>query len=414
MAKPLEDLLVLDLTRFLSGPYCTLILGGLGAEVIKIEEPGIGDPTRDTYPFAGKAGVTIERSSDEDLSLGILHRARNKKSITLNLKSEKGKELFRELVRRADVLVENFAAGVMERLGLAYEVLREINPRMIYCSISGFGHTGPNRDFTAFDPVIQAMSGATAMTGFPEGPPVRPGIAAGDTTAPFHALVGILTALHWRERTGQGQAVDISMQDCLFFTLPDSVELYAAGDLPRRAGNTHLNPGGRRTAPFNLYRTRDGEFVICGSTEKQWNGVLQAIGREDLIGDPRYAQKSQRGTRADEVDLLIQGWAEQRSLQEALEVLREQRVPCGPVLGIDQLMGDPQIRAREMAVALEHPTLGQLDGLQGLGLPVKLSQTPGKFDRPAPLLGQHNQEVYRDLLGLSAEELERLKQEGVV
>lgn len=252
------------------------------------------------------------------------------------------------------------------------------------------------------------------MTGFPEGPPVRSGIAAGDTTAPLHAIIGILTALHWREKTGKGQAVDISMQDCLFFALPDSVELFAAGTVPRRAGNTHPNPGGRRTAPFNLYRTRDGELVICGSTERQWNGVLQAIGREDLIGDPRYAQRSQRGERADEVDALIQGWTGERTLEEALGKLRKHRVPCGPILGVDQLMEDPQIRAREMSVELEHPTLGRLDGLQGLGLPVKLSETPGRFDRPAPLLGQHNQEVYGSLLGRSSEEIERLKREGVI
>src|SRR5262245_65809813 len=235
VVKPLTGLVVLDLTRFLAGPYCTMLLGGLGAEVIKVEQPGSADVHRNRPPFGGPKGASLNRQTKDDISLTHLQRSRSKKSITLNLRRPEGKELFLQLCEKADVVVENFAAGTLERMGFTFPILQARNARLILCSISGFGQRGPRREWRAYDPIIQAASGITSMTGYPDRPPVRAGAAVSDTTTPLVAVIGILSALQLREKTGQGEWLDISMQDSSFFLLPEIIEFLNAGEEPQRS-----------------------------------------------------------------------------------------------------------------------------------------------------------------------------------
>ncbi|MEK7880066.1 MAG: CoA transferase, partial [candidate division NC10 bacterium] len=281
--KPLDDLVVLDLTRFLAGPYCTLLLSSLGAEVIKVEPPGTGDSYRDRPPFAGSRGASLERQAEDDIGMTMLHRARGKKSITLNLRDPEGIALFKRLSARADAVVENFAPGALERMGIGFPVLQSQNPGLILCSISGFGQQGPYRQWRAYDPIIQAMSGIASVTGYPDRPPVRCGAAVSDTTAPLFAVIGLLSALRLREKTGQGEWVDISMQDCSLFLLPELLEFLAGGVNPERMGNAHNG-----VVPFNTYTARDGYVALCVVTPREWEALLTALGREELARDPAF------------------------------------------------------------------------------------------------------------------------------
>ena len=287
--KPLEGLVVLDLTRFLAGPYCTLLLGGLGANVIKVEPPGRGEPHRQRPPFGGPKGASMTKQTEDDIGLFVLHRARNKKSITLNLRAPEGRDLFKQLVAKADVVVENFSPGTIGKMGLGFPILQACNPRIILCSISGFGQHGPRRDWRAYDPIIQAMSGINSVTGYPDRPPVRCGAAISDTTASLFGVIGILSAVQMREKTGKGEWVDISMQDGTFFLLPELVELMAAGIMPVRQGNSHSG-----TAPFSVYEAKDGYVSMCAVTAENWRSLLVALNREELANDPRFAHLTAR------------------------------------------------------------------------------------------------------------------------
>jgi crotonobetainyl-CoA:carnitine CoA-transferase CaiB-like acyl-CoA transferase len=408
--KPLAGLVVLDLSRFLAGPYCTLLLAGLGAEVVKVEPPGEGDPYRARPPLAGPEGVGFARRTPGDVGVLFLHRARNKKSVTLNLRHPEGVALFGRLCARADVLVENFAPGTLEAMGLGFPTLQGFNPRLVLCSVSGFGQDGPRRDWRAYDPIVQAMSGIVAQTGEPDGPPLRAGLLVSDTTAALYGVIGILAALRARETTGQGDWVDVSMQDGSFFLMPDAVEFLAAGVAPRRTGNTHA-----AGAPFNVYRAADGFVSVCAVTERDRENVLAAIGRPELARDPRFAGGPAiiAGARR-ELDDLVGAWIAKRPVMESVHILQAHKVPASPVPGVDELVDDEHLHAREMVVDLEHPDHGRIPGARALGMPIKFRHHPARFDAPAPALGAHNGEVYGRLLGLDAAALDALRARGIV
>ena len=406
--KPLDGVVVLDLSRFLAGPYCTLLLAGLGAEVIKVEPPG-GDPYRDRPPFGGPEGVHLARRTADDISIPILHRARGKKSVTLNLRAPAGVELFRRLATQADVVVENFLPGTLEKMGLAFPILQAANPRLILCSISGFGQRGPQRDWRAFDPIVQAMSGMSSVTGYTDLPPVRCGAAVGDTAASLFGVIGVLSALRARERSGQGDWVDVSMLDGSFFLLADVLEFATAGLDVERLGNGHQG-----TVPFNTYRARDGWVTLCAVTDDEWRHVLDALGRPDLLADPRFAPgTASRCAHREEIYALVQGWVGERTVAEAVEILQAHHVAAGPVRDLAQALEDEHLRAREMVVPLAHPTRGPVPGARGAGMPIKFLNHPAGFDAPAPAIGAHNAEVY-GRLGLTAADLDSLHTDGVI
>ena len=407
--KPLEHIVVLDLTRFLSGPYCTLLLAGLGAEVIRVEPPG-GDLYRSQPPFGGPSGTSLTRQSDDDLGLAMLHRMRGKKSVTLNLREPAGIELFVRLAARADVLVENFLPGTLQAMGLGFPVLQAANPRLVLCSISGFGQSGPYREWRAFDPVIQAMSGISSVTGYADRPPVRAGVTVSDGTAALYGVIGILAALRARERTGQGDWVDVAMLDGSLFLLPDLLEFITAGGEPERRGNSHPT-----IVPFNTYRARDGWITLCAVAPREWHDLLRALGRPELATDPRFdpAATSRRAHR-DEIDALVQDWVAQHTVADAVQILQTHHVAAGPVRDLREVLEDEHLHAREMIVPLEHPTHGPIPGAKGVGMPIKFANHPAAFDQPAPALGAHNAEIYGRLLGLGAPDLEALRAEGVI
>lgn len=408
--KMLSGLRILDVTNYLSGPFASLLLGGLGAEVIKVERPETGDPCRYNPPFANPGQVSFDRQADGDLSLIFLKRNRGKKSITLNLRSERGKEIFKKLAAKVDVVLENFTPGVMDRLGLGYEALKEVNPKLIYCSISGFGQSGPYEDLQAYDLVIQAMSGVMAITGHEDGPPLRVGFLIGDQCSALFAVIGILSAVIERQRTGRGRAVDISMQDCLFsMVMDDAWDLVLSQGLPARTGNRVP-----RLVPFNVYPSKDGYVVICTASDDQWLNLLKALGREDLKEDPKYRYSAGRVKHVKEVEALITEWIEEKTSQTAIEILRRNRVPCSPVLEIQDVLNDPQLRHRKMIVDLQHPAYGKVCGACAAGFPIKFSEVDLQYEKGAPLLGQDNEEIYSQFLGYDEEKLAQLKKEGVI
>jgi crotonobetainyl-CoA:carnitine CoA-transferase CaiB-like acyl-CoA transferase len=409
MQKHLQGIRVIDLTAWLAGPFVSLNLAAMGAEVIKIERPKAGDPCRWNPPFAGPQGVSHARKTDEDTSLLYLKRNRGKKGISLNLQSERGKEIFRQLVKKGDVVIENFAPGTMERLGFDYPRLKAINSRIIYCSIAGYGQNGPYRDRAAFDLTIQGMSGIMGVTGFPDGPPTRCGAWIGDMIPALYGVCGILAALASREKTGQGERIDISMQDsCFSLIMDEALDLHLSLGIPMRTGNR--NP---RLAPWNVYAAADGYLAICVASNEQWIAFLEAIGREDLKEDSRFKNQEGRFKHSDEVDIVVKEWLKGLTQEGALRTLRAKKVPCDAVPEIPEVLEDPQLKARGMMPELLHPQSGPT-GLKAAGFPVQFSERPGGYSSPAPSIGQHNQEVYGGILGISDAEMEKMKGEGVI
>ncbi len=410
MPKPLDGVRVLDLTQFYSGPWATLLLAGLGAEVIKVNHPVTGDVVAMGPPYAGPRGVSFHRQSEDDLRIAYLKRTRNKKSLTLDLKEPRGLNLFYQLVDESDVLVENFSVGVTARLKIDYETLEKRNPGLVYCSITGYGQNGPDARLKGYDAVTQAVSSLMNLTGFPDGPPTKAGSAIADSIGGTFAFGAITTALLHRERTGQGQWLDISMVDCLLSLVFDEpMDCYEALGLPDRLGNRIM-----RLSPFNAYEAHDGWLVIGSGTDPHWNNILRAIGREELVGDPRYEDLSARITRNDEVDAVITEWTKRHTVEEALSELRRYEVICGPVHTIRDILAWPHLRARNMIKDLPHPTLGPLREVKSAAFPLKFSKTPGSYDTPAPLSGRHTEEILCDLLGLTKEEIDMLKEDGVI
>ena len=410
MTKPLEGLRILDLTQFLSGPYCTMIFSGLGAEVIKIERPGSGESARANPPYAGAKGVSVFRQTEEDISLSVLKRCRNKKSITLNLNSSEGKELFLNLVRTADIVMENFRPGTMIKLGLPYSVLAETNPEIIYCSLTGFGPEGAYALLPAFDIVIQAISGTMSVNGYADGPPTRCGISLGDISGGLFACIGILAALEHRRKTGKGQELNVSMMESTLSMLMDEAhDFWQKQGKPARSGNRVT-----RLTPFNSYKAEDGYFVIASGSNQHWAGIVKVMGREDLIDDLRYKDQSDRITNADEVDAIINSWAGSLSLAEVLAALEAEGIPCAPVREIPEVIADKNLLESGAIAPIEHPGCGEIPSIKAAGLPIHYGQTEAGFDRPAPFLGQHNNEIYGQLLNMSTQELEELKKNKII
>ncbi len=397
MTGPLHGVRVIDLTRVVAGPYATMLLGDLGAEVIKIELPAKGDDGRYGYPVV--CGVP--------LAFAALNR--NKKGVTLDIRTEAGKQLLKQLVAKADVLVENFAAGTMEKWGVGYRDLRLHNQRLVYVALSGFGQTGPYSQRTSYDIIAQAMGGLMGLTGFPDGPPIRGGGALGDFIGGIFAAFAAVCALRYRDHFGAGQFVDVSNMDAILSMTDNWLTLAAVtGQKPPRLGNRHPF-----TAPYDCFQARDGWVVIAVGNSALFRTLMSAIGQPELGRDVRFKSPQARLENFEEVHAIVQAWVAQRTVEEVLEVLGPQgaNIPCAPVMEMQQLVNDPHVRAREMVVEIPHEKLGKVPVT---GIPVKFSESPGAIRSLGPELGQHNREVYGELLGLTDEELEQLRRDGVI
>jgi crotonobetainyl-CoA:carnitine CoA-transferase CaiB-like acyl-CoA transferase len=386
---------VLDLTRVLAGPFCSMILGDMGAEVIKVEEPGKGDDTRGWPPFAGGEATYFMAVN------------RNKKSLTLNLKAPEGQAILPRLVARSDVLLENFRPGTMERLGFGFEALRRSNPRLVYCSISGFGESGPEASRPGYDLIVQGESGIMDLTGFPDGPPVKVGNSIADLVAGMSAAQGVTLALLARTRSGKGQKVEIGMLDVMASLLTYQAGLYwNAGGRPTRKGNQHPS-----IVPYEVFRARDAYLTLGVANNSLWERFVKVLGRPELARDPRFDTESKRVQNRDALVPLLDEVFRTRSADEWLAQLDEAGVPAGRIKSVAEVCESAHLRARGMVVTLDHPKAGSI---RVMGVPVRLHDTPGAASQPPPLLGQHTDEILIRLLRFPRSRVERLRAAGVV
>ena len=393
--KALGGIKILDFTRVYSGPYCTMLLGDLGAEVIKVEAVGKGDDTRSFAPIKeGESGY-------------FMYLNRNKKSLSLDLKAEQGREIALKLMEWADVVIENFSPGTMDRLGLSYEVAKEKNPKIIYASISGFGQDGPYRNKVAYDAVAQAMGGMTYLTGNPEADPVRVGPAISDAATGVHTAVAILSALLYRDRSGKGQYIDMAMMDTVFSMLENFVSIKTmTGINPERSGNS--NPS---SAPYNMYKTKTNYIVIATANNSLFEKLMNAIGKPELIDDPRFKTNPDRKKNEAAIDAIVEEWTSQHTNQEIETILEQARVPVASLKSVDELLNDPQIACREMLIEQENPVLGKV---KLPGSPLKLKETPPDTSRRAPILGEHTEEVLKEILHYNDSEIAKIKENKII
>ncbi len=394
-AGPLAGVKVLDLTQIMAGPMCTMLLADMGADVIKIERPGSGDDTR-------RMGSRYENG----FAAGFLALNRNKRSIALDLRSDEGKAVFRRMAETADIVAENFRPGVMERLDLGYEQLSEINPRLVYASISGFGGSGPYRNRGGFDLVAQGMSGLMSITGFPDGPPAKVGVPITDIGAGSFTAFGILAAYIHAQRTGQGQQVDASLLEAgIAFTVWESAEYFAIGEIPGPLGSAH-----RVNAPYQALRTSDGYINIGAASQPTWEQFCRAIGQDGLIEDPRYKESNDRKAREGELAELLEGILSEHSTDYWMEHLESAGVVAGPIFDMAQVYNNEQVLAREMKVTLQDDEMGELNNI---GVPVKLSATPASIRHRGPALGEHTRAILGEH-GYTEAEVDALVDGGVV
>jgi CoA:oxalate CoA-transferase len=390
---PLSNIKVLDLTRFVSGPFCALLLADMGADVIKIETPGRGDDAR-------YQGTVIKGESWYFIGMN-----RNKRSLTLDLKAREGKEIFLGLVKKSDVVVENFRPGVMHKFGLDYEALRKVNPGIVYCGISGFGKDGPYHLRPAFDFIAQGVSGFMSVTGFPDREPVRTGIPISDSVAGIYGAYGILAALMARQKTGKGQEIQTSLVDGMISVLSFQADRYfGKGEIVQRGGNDHPV-----ASPYGTFQALDGYINLAPAGDPMWERLAVALGLKDLIDDPRFRTNDLRRANRKELSEIINGITSQKPMAEWIDYLNKEGVPCGPIYNLAQTFADPQVKHQEMVLELEQPT----GKVKTLGFPVKMSDTPARIRRPAPQLGQHNEEILTGL-GFSPEKIRELKEKGVI
>ena len=390
---PLDGITVLDLTRVLSGPYCTMLLADMGARVIKVEQPGKGDATRAWGP------PFLEGESAYFLSIN-----RNKESVTLDFKHPEGRALLEQLIAKADVLVENFRPGTLTKLGLDYDTLSKKYPRLVYCSISGFGHTGPRWKQPGYDAVMQAEGGLMSVTGAADGPPYRLGVAIVDIVSGMFAAYGVSMALFSRERSGKGQEVDLAMLDATVALLTyQAGNYFASGKVPARLGNRHPS-----IVPYETFTASDGEFVLAVGNDDQWKRFCAVA---ELPDDERFATNRQRVSGYDALRPFVADRLREKPRGFWIDGLTRAGVPCGSVRNFDELFADPQLDAREMIAMVEHATIGPL---RTLGVPVKLSDTPGAVRTPPPTLGQHTDAVLRSDLGIGADAIAALRQQKVI
>lgn len=408
-SRPLDGVTVLDLTTALAGPYATLLLAGLGARIVKIENPATGgDAARNNSPYLTSAGLDLDRGEETDLSVSMLSRSRNKESITLDLKDPRGRQIFLDLAAEADIVVENFSAGVTQRLGIDYATVRAVNPRIVYTSISGFGADGG--DDRAMDTIIQALSGMMMTAGEPGAGPVRFGVPVGDLVAPLFAVIGTLAAVTQRTTSGTGQHVDVSMLGSLTsLVAAEPFDAYEEIGLEYRTGE-HVP----RLAPFGVFEAADGWFAICAPTDKFAHGVLRAIGRPELTEDPRFARRDQRVRHAEELHQMIADWARERASGDLLAALTAWQVPVAPVREPGEAVRDPRVLKRNEVVQLTPPA-GHSDAeVYGPGIPFLLSDADTTLERPAPQLGQHTDAVLSELLGYDEHQIAEIRRLGVV
>jgi CoA:oxalate CoA-transferase len=395
MKKALEGVRVIDLTRFLSGPLCSMYLADFGAEVIKIEIPGRGDDTREYGPFMGG-------ESGYYLSLN-----RNKKSVTLNLKSPEGVEVIKELIKKSDVIMENFSPGTMKKLGLSYEDVKEINPNIVYATCSGFGVTGPYAKKPAYDAIIQGYGGIMSITGSEETAPNRVGVSIGDITAGFYMTIGILTALYHRRHTGEGQMLELSLLDCQVALLENPIMRYfATGMCSKPAGNRHAS-----IAPYSAFPTKEGQIIVAAANDKHWQLFCVAVDRKDLLDDPRFTTNRLRVDNYGELEPLIVEILSKKTGKEWIETLEAGGVPCGPISSVEEVANDPQVNAREMILEMDHPTAGKVKVSSN---PIKMSETPFNLQSVPPLLGENTAEVLQSLLNYDNEKIAKLKTAKII
>ena len=397
MSKALEGIRIIDMTHNQAGPACTQILAWLGADVIKLEEPGKGDVAR-----------TNMRDQDSD-SLFFLILNANKQSLTLNLKTEEGKELFKKVIEKADVLVENFSPGALDRLGLGYKVLSKINKKLIYATIKGFGTYGPYSEFKSFEPIAQAMGGAMCATGFPENPPTYVWPAIGDSGTGMHMAIGILAALQQRNSSGKGQEVEVSMQDSVANIMRISLRDHQRlGGVQERTGN-QLG----KNVPGSTYPCAPGgrnDYIYIFAQQQMWKAFANAIGRPDIIEDSRYATPESRWDNRETLNAIIEGWTRQKTKYEAMRILGDAGVPSGACQDTGEILEDPHLKEREMIIDIDYPPRGKY---KTVGCPIKLSDSPAEIKRP-PTLGEHTEDLLAKLCGVTPEDFTKLREKGAI
>ncbi|HAS91037.1 MAG TPA: carnitine dehydratase [Clostridiales bacterium] len=393
--KALENLVVLDLTRVLAGPYSAMMMGDFGANIIKIEQPGVGDDSRAFGPFVGKESAYY-------MSLN-----RNKRSMTLNFKEQGARDLFKEMVKKADVVLENYRPGTMEKFGLGYDVLKEIKPDLIYAACSGFGETGPYSQKPAYDIIVQAMGGIMSITGQEGGEPTRPGASIGDIIAGLFTTIGVSMALYHRAMTGEGQKIDVAMLDCQVAILENAISRYLVnGVVPGPLGNRHPS-----ITPFEAFTASDGHVIVGAGNDRLWKKLCEMIGKPELTSDPRFLTNGDRTNNQKALKPILDEVFKTKTIDEWLAMLEEAGVPCAPINTVDRVVKDPQVNARHMLVEVEHPVAGMM---HIPGVPIKMSQTPGAVEKPAPLLGQHTEEILQEMLGYDSAKVQELREKGVL
>jgi crotonobetainyl-CoA:carnitine CoA-transferase CaiB-like acyl-CoA transferase len=397
MSGPLKGVRVLDASRVLTGPFCSMILGDLGAEIIKIEIPGQGDDTRQWGPpfIAGESAYFLSIN-------------RNKKSLTLNLATEEGRQVFYELAAKCDVLIENFRPGVTKKLKIDYETVAAHNPKLVYCSITSYGPEGPYRDGPAYDIVIQGMGGLMGITGEPSRPPVRIGVALSDIGAGMYAAIAILAAITARNRTGKGQFIDISLLDSTISWMTYmAAQYFATGRNPERMGSAHPT-----IVPYQCFKTKDGEFVtIAIGNDKLFGGFCEALGIRELAVDPKFSTNPARVANRNELTTLLERLFRDKTRKEWLQILTQSKMPGGPVYSISEVFSDPQVLFREMLVKITHPKAGEISQI---GIPMKFSETKPRIETPPPLLGEHTDEILSKLLGYDRQRISALHERAII
>jgi crotonobetainyl-CoA:carnitine CoA-transferase CaiB-like acyl-CoA transferase len=401
MQGALDDITVLDLGQVIAMPMCTMLLADMGARVIKVE-------SRERAAERMSLGIRRERNGKAERVHAAQYRDRNKLAVTLDLKQPAGVTLFMELARKADVVAENFSVGAMARLGLGYEDVKRVNPRIVYASITAFGQAGPYAKQRGYDMLAQAISGYMSITGFPDNPPTRSGQSISDYYAGMLCAFSIVSALRHRDRTGKGQHIDVALLDSMLVCLDNLGERYTVGgELLTRAGNVSF--GGSSSG---VYPTTDGHVAVAaGTSDLVWRRFCKVIARPELTTDPAYATVPARRDRRDDVAAIIQGWTRMRAKSEVVRALSDAGVPAAAVNNIAETVADPQVQARDMFVAREHPMYGPLTIT---GTPLKLSETPGRIESLAPMAGEHNDEIFVEWLGHTHDELARWKAKGVI
>jgi crotonobetainyl-CoA:carnitine CoA-transferase CaiB-like acyl-CoA transferase len=395
VSGPLEGIKILDLTRVLAGPFCTMILADLGADVIKVEAPGGSDETR-TWGPPFQNGV----------SAYYLCANRNKRSITVNLKTEEGRDIIRRLAKEADVVIHNFKTGSMEKWQLDYERLQEINPRLVFCSITGFGETGPYKHLPGYDFIIQGMSGLMSITGTEESGPIKIGVAMVDILTGLYSVISIQAALLEREKSGVGQKIDLSLLDCAVGSLANIASNYlVSGTVPKRLGNDHPN-----IVPYSAFRTGEGEMIIAVGNDRQFAKLCELLELEEIAGHEKFRTNAARVENRKELTGILEDRLRHKPMDDWIELFSKHNIPCGPINTMDRVFTNPQVAAREMVVEINHPEAGRV---KLVGSPIKLSRTKVRVRRHPPVAGEHTEEILQDL-GFKSHEINQLKNKQIV